>query len=142
MFNCHSFGDHSSTVCCGTVWVRSKLCSSHSEIKIVLTPLLRRWDPLVRDCWYTNDNQQQRLAWQIGTQLVWTGLTVTGEVVTACTVTFYMLRVHVGFSPSFHTQPPLIPPASFVIRTSFLLRHLRGCLKRRNLSARAGFGRV
>ncbi|KZV65579.1 hypothetical protein PENSPDRAFT_689741 [Peniophora sp. CONT] len=52
------------------------------------------WDPLVKDCWYTNDNQQQRLAWQIGTQLIWTGLTVTGEVVTACTVTTYMLRVH------------------------------------------------
>ncbi|KZV77354.1 hypothetical protein PENSPDRAFT_679527 [Peniophora sp. CONT] len=50
------------------------------------------WDPLESVCWYTNDNHQQRLAWQIGTQLFWIALTVTGEVVTACTVTVYMLR--------------------------------------------------
>ncbi|KAI0338337.1 hypothetical protein BDW22DRAFT_706151 [Trametopsis cervina] len=50
------------------------------------------WDPLVQDCWYTNDNQRERLAWQIGTQLVWTGITVIGEVVSSVTVIAYMLR--------------------------------------------------
>lgn len=24
-----------------------------------------RWDPLEKDCWYTNDNKAQRLAWQV-----------------------------------------------------------------------------
>ncbi|VDB86917.1 unnamed protein product [Peniophora sp. CBMAI 1063] len=52
------------------------------------------WDPLEHVCWYTNENKQQRIAWQIGTQLVWTGLTVVGEVLTACTVSTYMLRIH------------------------------------------------
>lgn len=23
------------------------------------------WDPLEKDCWYTNDNEAQRLAWQV-----------------------------------------------------------------------------
>ncbi|KAK7038594.1 hypothetical protein R3P38DRAFT_2906648 [Favolaschia claudopus] len=50
------------------------------------------WDPLVEDCWYANDDPKQRLAWQIGTQLFWTLLTVTGEFVTSATVVIYMLR--------------------------------------------------
>ncbi|KAJ7582057.1 hypothetical protein C8J56DRAFT_243398 [Mycena floridula] len=50
------------------------------------------WDPLVQDCWYSNDNQKERLAWQIGTQLFWTLLTVAGEVITACTVVIYMIQ--------------------------------------------------
>ncbi|KAI0685276.1 hypothetical protein BC835DRAFT_533554 [Cytidiella melzeri] len=50
------------------------------------------WDPLVQDCWYTNDNRSQRLAWQIGTQLLWTGLTVIGEVVVSIAVIVHMLR--------------------------------------------------
>ncbi|KAJ7694824.1 hypothetical protein B0H17DRAFT_902867, partial [Mycena rosella] len=50
------------------------------------------WDPLVEDCWYSNDNQKERLAWQIGTQLFWTLLTVAGEVITASTVVIYMVR--------------------------------------------------
>ncbi|KAJ7835998.1 hypothetical protein B0H13DRAFT_2369046 [Mycena leptocephala] len=29
------------------------------------------WDPLVEDCWYSNDDPKQRLGWQIGTQLFW-----------------------------------------------------------------------
>ncbi|KAJ7107918.1 hypothetical protein C8R44DRAFT_986980 [Mycena epipterygia] len=50
------------------------------------------WDPLVEDCWYSNDNQKERLAWQIGTQLFWTLLTVAGEVVTTTIVVIYMVR--------------------------------------------------
>ena len=53
------------------------------------------WDPLDHTCWYTNDDYRQRLAWQIGTQLFWNGLTVAGEVVAAFTVTVYMLRARV-----------------------------------------------
>ncbi|KAJ7176998.1 hypothetical protein C8R46DRAFT_989178 [Mycena filopes] len=50
------------------------------------------WDPLVQDCWYSNDNPKERLAWQIGTQLFWTLLTVAGEVITASSVIIYMVR--------------------------------------------------
>ncbi|KAJ7091305.1 hypothetical protein C8R43DRAFT_1142035 [Mycena crocata] len=54
--------------------------------------IISLWDPLVQDCWYANDNQKERLAWQIGTQLFWTLLTVAGEVITASTVVIYMVR--------------------------------------------------
>ncbi|KAJ7114308.1 hypothetical protein C8R44DRAFT_710139 [Mycena epipterygia] len=50
------------------------------------------WDPLLEDCWYSNDNPKQRLGWQIGTQLFWTLLTVAGEVITTSTVVLYMIR--------------------------------------------------
>ncbi|KAJ7864078.1 hypothetical protein B0H13DRAFT_2353853 [Mycena leptocephala] len=50
------------------------------------------WDPLVEDCWYSNDDPKQRLAWQIGTQLFWSMLAVTGEIVCTSTVVIYMLR--------------------------------------------------
>lgn len=29
------------------------------------TRCIARWDPLERDCWYTSDNQGERLAWQV-----------------------------------------------------------------------------
>ncbi|KAJ7086823.1 hypothetical protein B0H15DRAFT_781892 [Mycena belliarum] len=54
----------------------------------------KQWDPLVEDCWYSNDNQKERLAWQIGTQLFWTLLTVAGEFITTSTVVIYMLNRH------------------------------------------------
>ncbi|KAJ6566242.1 hypothetical protein B0H19DRAFT_1137224 [Mycena capillaripes] len=50
------------------------------------------WDPLLKDCWYSNDDPKERLAWQIGTQLFWTLLTVAGELVTTSTVVLYMIR--------------------------------------------------
>ncbi|KAJ7896592.1 hypothetical protein B0H13DRAFT_1885096 [Mycena leptocephala] len=50
------------------------------------------WDPLVEDCWYSNDDPKQRLAWQIGTQLFWTLLTVAGEIICTATVVIYMVR--------------------------------------------------
>ncbi|KAJ7042309.1 hypothetical protein C8F04DRAFT_994076 [Mycena alexandri] len=50
------------------------------------------WDPLVEDCWYSNPDTKARLAWQIGTQLFWTLLTVAGEVVTASTVVIFMVQ--------------------------------------------------
>ncbi|KAF8140915.1 hypothetical protein K438DRAFT_1636712 [Mycena galopus ATCC 62051] len=50
------------------------------------------WDPLVEDCWYSENDPHQRLAWQIGTQLFWTLLTVAGEVVTTFTVVIYMVQ--------------------------------------------------
>ncbi|KAF7341484.1 hypothetical protein MVEN_01885800 [Mycena venus] len=50
------------------------------------------WDPLVEDCWYSNDDPKQRLAWQIGTQLFWTLLTVAGEIICTLTVVIYMVR--------------------------------------------------
>jgi hypothetical protein len=70
---------------------------------------LPRWDPLVEDCWYSNDDPKQRLAWQvnilprirnflltalrqIGTQLFWTLLTVAGEIICTATVVIYMVR--------------------------------------------------
>ncbi|KAJ7792571.1 hypothetical protein B0H14DRAFT_3562786 [Mycena olivaceomarginata] len=50
------------------------------------------WNPLAQDCWYSSENQTERLAWQIGTQLFWTLLTVAGEVATASTVIIYIVR--------------------------------------------------
>ncbi|KAJ7916652.1 hypothetical protein B0H13DRAFT_2658205 [Mycena leptocephala] len=50
------------------------------------------WNLLAQDCWYSNENQKERLAWQIGTQLFWTLLTVAGEVSTALTVIIYIVR--------------------------------------------------
>ncbi|KAF7328502.1 hypothetical protein MVEN_02537200 [Mycena venus] len=50
------------------------------------------WDPLVQDCWYSENDPKQRLAWQIGTQLFWTLLTVAGEVITTFTVVIYMVQ--------------------------------------------------
>ncbi|KAJ7208808.1 hypothetical protein C8J57DRAFT_1503447 [Mycena rebaudengoi] len=50
------------------------------------------WDPLVQDCWYSNDNPQERLAWQIGTQLFWSMLAVAGEIICTSIVVIYMLR--------------------------------------------------
>ncbi|KAJ7323990.1 hypothetical protein DFH08DRAFT_640179, partial [Mycena albidolilacea] len=50
------------------------------------------WNPLAQDCWYSSENQQERLAWQIGTQLFWTLLTVASEVATASTVIIYIVR--------------------------------------------------
>ncbi|KAJ7458751.1 hypothetical protein B0H11DRAFT_2242806 [Mycena galericulata] len=62
------------------------------SIIISLCLTIPPWDPLVQDCWYSNDNTKERLAWQIGTQLFWTLLTVAGEVITASTVVIYMVR--------------------------------------------------
>ncbi|KAJ7657257.1 hypothetical protein DFH06DRAFT_1131767 [Mycena polygramma] len=50
------------------------------------------WDPLVQDCWYANPNPAERLAWQIGTQLFWSLLAVTGEVICTSIVIIYMIR--------------------------------------------------
>ncbi|KAJ6589498.1 hypothetical protein B0H19DRAFT_1103970 [Mycena capillaripes] len=50
------------------------------------------WDPLVEDCWYSNDNPQERLGWQIGTQLFWSLLAVAGEVICTTVVVVYMVR--------------------------------------------------
>ncbi|KAJ4466762.1 hypothetical protein J3R30DRAFT_3583500 [Lentinula aciculospora] len=50
------------------------------------------WDPLVQDCWYANSNQTERFAWQIGTQLFWTLLTVLGETTSSLVVVIYMFN--------------------------------------------------
>ncbi|THU90612.1 hypothetical protein K435DRAFT_728241 [Dendrothele bispora CBS 962.96] len=50
------------------------------------------WDPLVQDCWYSSDDPKGRLAWQIGSQLLWTLLTVVGEVAASLTVFIFMIR--------------------------------------------------
>ncbi|TFK47351.1 hypothetical protein OE88DRAFT_1666072 [Heliocybe sulcata] len=52
------------------------------------------WDLLVQECWYSNDNKRERLAWQIGTQLVWTGVAVVGEVISS-TILLVFLGRHV-----------------------------------------------
>ncbi|KAF7328327.1 hypothetical protein MVEN_02548100 [Mycena venus] len=50
------------------------------------------WNPLAQDCWYSSENRKERLAWQIGTQLFWTLLTVAGEFSTALAVIVYIVR--------------------------------------------------
>ena len=84
------------------------------------------WDPLENVCWYTNANHQQRLAWQIGTQIFWTVLTVLGEVVTACIVTTYMLRARVRLSDEMHAQRYSALIHSIVKIIFFRLQHYQG----------------
>ncbi|KAJ7785435.1 hypothetical protein B0H14DRAFT_3163887 [Mycena olivaceomarginata] len=55
------------------IWVGPKIFAAR-----LLNPS-PRWDPLVQDCWYSNDNPKQRLAWQIGTQLFWSLLLSPGR---------------------------------------------------------------
>ncbi|KAF7376978.1 hypothetical protein MSAN_00115700 [Mycena sanguinolenta] len=50
------------------------------------------WDPLEEDCWYTNDNRSQRIAWQVGTQTAWTFLTVIGELICSTRVLIFLFR--------------------------------------------------
>ncbi|VDB86920.1 unnamed protein product [Peniophora sp. CBMAI 1063] len=72
-------------------------CSVVMALAITIPPYAAGqygWDPLELQCWYTNHVRQQRIAWQIGAQLIWTGLTVIGEVSTACMVVTYMFRAH------------------------------------------------
>ncbi|EIM79404.1 uncharacterized protein STEHIDRAFT_116593 [Stereum hirsutum FP-91666 SS1] len=68
------------------------------------------WDPLLGDCWYTNDDRARRLAWQLGTQLIWTASTVVGEICASLTVMVYMLMHRV-------TQKHVLAPreASYTI---------------------------
>ena len=75
------------------------------------------WDPLDHACWYTNDSYHQRIAWQIGTQLFWNGLTVAGEVVAACIVTVYMLKARVRALSTIDARSILRRPFSIVIST-------------------------
>ncbi|KAK7043180.1 hypothetical protein VNI00_008534 [Paramarasmius palmivorus] len=50
------------------------------------------WDPLEKDCWYTNDNRHERIIWQVTTQMAWTALTVIGEVICSTVVLVFMLQ--------------------------------------------------
>ncbi|KAL0059314.1 hypothetical protein AAF712_013941 [Marasmius tenuissimus] len=59
------------------------------------------WDPLEKDCWYTNDNRGQRIAWQVGTRLAWTFLTVAGELICSIVVLAFLLRHHLKFRRVF-----------------------------------------
>ncbi|EPQ51582.1 hypothetical protein GLOTRDRAFT_96311 [Gloeophyllum trabeum ATCC 11539] len=54
--------------------------------------MLSLWDGLVKECWYANDNTHQRLVWQISTQLLWTGLTVIGEVCSSMILITFLWR--------------------------------------------------
>ncbi|KAF8215413.1 hypothetical protein K438DRAFT_776011 [Mycena galopus ATCC 62051] len=50
------------------------------------------WDPLIEECWYSNDDRKQRLGWQIGTQLFWSLLAVAGEIVCTTAVLVYIFK--------------------------------------------------
>jgi hypothetical protein len=76
------------------------------------------WDPLEQDCWYTNDDRSQRIAWQVGssshlsvavsssllkipqvgTQTAWTFLTVIGELICSTKVLIFLFRHDVSHS--------------------------------------------
>ncbi|KAJ7806781.1 hypothetical protein B0H14DRAFT_2301779, partial [Mycena olivaceomarginata] len=66
------------------------------------------WDPLEKDCWYTNDDRSQRIAWQVATQTAWTFLTVIGELICSAKVFIFLFRHDVSHSivkiPVFTTQ--------------------------------------
>ncbi|KAK1223056.1 hypothetical protein PQX77_014055 [Marasmius sp. AFHP31] len=61
------------------------------------------WDPLEKDCWYTNDNRGERIAWQagVGTQVAWTFLTVIGELICSVAVLAFLLRHNLNFRRVF-----------------------------------------
>ncbi|KAJ7890113.1 hypothetical protein B0H14DRAFT_2336512, partial [Mycena olivaceomarginata] len=50
------------------------------------------WDPLEKDCWYTNEDRSQRIAWQVATQTAWTFLTVLGEFICSMIVLIFLFR--------------------------------------------------
>ncbi|THU82641.1 hypothetical protein K435DRAFT_808119 [Dendrothele bispora CBS 962.96] len=50
------------------------------------------WDPLEGDCWYSSNNPNTRIIWQISTQMLWTALTAFGEIITSGAVMIQMLR--------------------------------------------------
>ncbi|KAL0572639.1 hypothetical protein V5O48_009325 [Marasmius crinis-equi] len=60
------------------------------------------WDPLEKDCWYTNDNRGQRIAWQVGTQVAWTFFTVIGELICSIIVLTFLLRHNLNFRRVFN----------------------------------------
>ncbi|KAF9254048.1 hypothetical protein L218DRAFT_968485, partial [Marasmius fiardii PR-910] len=59
------------------------------------------WDPLEKDCWYTNSNRAQRIAWQVGSQVAWTFATVIGELVCSMVVLTFLLRHNMRFRRAF-----------------------------------------
>ncbi|KZT25597.1 hypothetical protein NEOLEDRAFT_352043 [Neolentinus lepideus HHB14362 ss-1] len=62
------------------------LGSAILALSVTIPPYAARqygWDRPLQDCWYSNNDKHQRLAWQIGTQLFWTGAAVVGEVVSS-----------------------------------------------------------
>ncbi|THU98391.1 hypothetical protein K435DRAFT_795772 [Dendrothele bispora CBS 962.96] len=51
------------------------------------------WDPLEGHCWYTADSSREdKLVWQIATQIIWVALTAFGEIINSMCVIIWMWR--------------------------------------------------
>ncbi|THU95965.1 hypothetical protein K435DRAFT_859049 [Dendrothele bispora CBS 962.96] len=51
------------------------------------------WDPMEGNCWYTLDSSKEdKLVWQIATQMIWTALTAFGEIINSACVIIWMWR--------------------------------------------------
>ncbi|KAJ8089885.1 hypothetical protein PM082_018463 [Marasmius tenuissimus] len=59
------------------------------------------WDPLEKDCWYTNHNRGERIAWRVGTQVAWTFFTVIGELICSVVVLAFLLSHNLKFRRVF-----------------------------------------
>jgi hypothetical protein len=86
------------------------------------------WDILVGDCWYSDDVAKVRLGWQIGTQLVWQMLTVTGEIVCAVVVIWFMTAHRRNYAKNIESQS----------QSSAQKRQVGYALTYRNIIARIG----
>ncbi|KAK6356744.1 hypothetical protein TWF718_001086 [Orbilia javanica] len=60
-----------------------------------LPPLIKGkfgWDDVIGVCWLTSDNNEDRLKWQISTQLLWILLAVLITCTCCCTTVFHLYR--------------------------------------------------
>ncbi|KAJ6261492.1 hypothetical protein Dda_4162 [Drechslerella dactyloides] len=60
-----------------------------------LPPLIKGkfgWDDVIGVCWLTSDNYEDRLKWQISTQLMWILLAVFITCLCCCTTVFHLYR--------------------------------------------------
>ncbi|KIK63393.1 hypothetical protein GYMLUDRAFT_72083 [Collybiopsis luxurians FD-317 M1] len=82
------------------------------------------WDPLEHVCWYKNDNLKERLVWQIGTQMAWTGLAAVAEIGISISVLLFLLSHHVRMHRIFVSTSTSISP-QVIHSNSFRLIILR-----------------
>ncbi|KAF3932904.1 hypothetical protein ABW20_dc0100180 [Dactylellina cionopaga] len=77
-----------------------------------LPPLIKGkfgWDDVIGVCWLTSDNNEDRLKWQISTQLLWILLAVFITCMCCCTTVFHLYRHKFNsLSVLNHTKHPEI----------------------------------
>ncbi|KIY72352.1 hypothetical protein CYLTODRAFT_486382 [Cylindrobasidium torrendii FP15055 ss-10] len=78
------------------------ICSVSLALGLTIPPLAAKqygYDSLTDACWYSNSNNNQRLIWQISTQIFWSVACAFGELVAFIIVLVHMLRHQASFPP-------------------------------------------